>query len=297
MRSSGPIRSRGFTLIELLVVIAIIAVLIGLLLPAVQKVREAAARLKCQNNMKQIGIANHNYLSVYGTFPLGWDSRHNIMVFILPHIEQGNVIEGYDYNKTWSNTTLNTSGKTNKALTSVDLALLQCPGAPTPRPGQFVSDYPVSDYISTELYAIMNIPSGTANSSPLVQSFFGNDGKAPTPAKISDGLSNTFLLFEDVGRPEYWLNGKKQSTTSAAGNAQWADPANRITVQKLSTCTNKTFFNCNNGNEIYSFHAGNSGANFLMGDGSVRFIPDSIPGPAFKALYTRAGGEVAAGNW
>ncbi|MBA4065228.1 MAG: hypothetical protein C0501_16255 [Isosphaera sp.] len=292
------LRPRGFTLIELLVVIAIIAVLIALLLPAVQKVRESASRTKCTNNMKQLGIALHNYLAMRGKFPPGWAGLtasapdQNIMVRLLPYVEQDNIVQGYDYAKSWNNNTANAGGPSNLQIINHDVPLLICPSTPNSRAGKFVSDYCVSDSIGTSAYPYLGYPATPAPTAKQVEGFFGNNGLPVRPDDVSDGLSNTFMMFEDVGRPQYWLNGRMASG-SGAGSEKWADPANRITIQVIPASCNqgKTFFNCNNGNEIYSFHGGNTGANFLFGDGSVHFISDKLSGLAFRALYTRAGGE------
>src|SRR3954468_15015656 len=124
-------RRLAFTLIELLVVIAIIGVLMGLLLPAVQKVREAANRMKCSNNLKQLALAFHGYESNNGHYPLAYTDPasavkfHNWTPFILPYVEEGNRVRDYSLSVEWWKSP-------NREIVARQLKIMQCPTTPTP---------------------------------------------------------------------------------------------------------------------------------------------------------------------
>jgi len=181
----------AFTLVELLVVIAIIGILIGMLLPAVQAVREAARRTKCQNNLKQLGLAALNFESAQMAFPPGvvdnddnlQDALHTGWVFLLPYFEQDTVADQYDMNSSWNSTT-------NLPLAQVSIEMLNCPSNPSPfdQTGDIEgtkSDYAFSKGPTADLF----------EASP--EGMFGINQKVKM-GSITDGTSNTFAIGEAV---------------------------------------------------------------------------------------------------
>ena len=277
--------ARGFTLVELLVVIAIIGVLIALLLPAVQAAREAARRMQCTNNLKQIGLALHNYESSYRVFPPAYSRRpgHNMLTFILPYLEQKPVYDQYRWDLAWDD-------PDNDPATHVDLDVFLCPSADPGR--RFVSDYATCEYIPDTQARRDLIASGALTARTRWDGLFrkGPPGDDYAPANpisaVRDGLSNTFMLFEDASRPIEYVEGKATGSTNVTGS-EWASRHAEFWIHLLC---GPRIINCSNNNEIYSFHPG--GANFLYGDGSVHFQPETIDPETFVSLFTRAAKDV-----
>jgi prepilin-type N-terminal cleavage/methylation domain-containing protein/prepilin-type processing-associated H-X9-DG protein len=286
----------GFTLIELLVVIAIIAILIGLLLPAVQKVREAAARAQCSNNMKQLGLGLHNYHDVYKGFPpsrqdnAAGNALYAWTYAVLPYIEQGPLYKRINFAVAWSNTAVNDADP--GGVNSTPIPVFLCPSAPEGRTGtnhRQMVDYPAINQVTrpNPFYTAFPMPA----SDPTYIGILGHNVKRKITA-ITDGSSNTLLLAESAGRNQTWVMGKMTSTGGTTG--AWANPDTAIVVTGFNTA-NSTLpgdcaVNCTNNNEIYAFHTG--GANVLFGDGSVRFIRQGTSVNIVIPLTTRAIGEV-----
>ncbi|MFO1095039.1 MAG: DUF1559 domain-containing protein [Planctomycetaceae bacterium] len=198
----------GFTLIELLVVIAIIAILIALLLPAVQQAREAARRVQCKNNLKQFGLALHNYHDVFGTFPPGMRFRKfdepvgGAFFSLLPYIEQANIQTTIDTSLEWFNTPA--------ALCRLPLPLFVCPSDPAPNPAFYpaiaAANFPAGGTFAISSYginlgandAICHSPGGGAPPVTPQSGVFANQSKTRI-ASIIDGTSNTFALLEAAG--------------------------------------------------------------------------------------------------
>jgi prepilin-type N-terminal cleavage/methylation domain-containing protein/prepilin-type processing-associated H-X9-DG protein len=305
----------AFTLIELLVVIAIIAVLIGLLVPAVQKVREAANRMSCSNGLKQLGLAFHSFANANNNaFPNAYlfvttpaANAHAWGVYLLPYIEQEALFKQYSLN------TIFAAGA-NATVVATPVKTFLCPSVPTsnrvyscptalssayglPAFQAAASDYHVTTGIMGSLWGLVVPAAVPGNSRSGVLS-----ANAATPiAAITDGTSNTILLAEIAGKNDMWAQGKKVSSGTEQGGG-WGDPFSGENWISGSDSTGTVspgncVVGCTNsepagstGRGIYSFHSG--GANVLLADGSVRFVSSSLAASTFCYMVTKGNGEV-----
>jgi prepilin-type N-terminal cleavage/methylation domain-containing protein/prepilin-type processing-associated H-X9-DG protein len=295
-------RRRGFTLIELLVVIAIIAVLIGLLLPAVQKVREAAARLSCQNNLKQIGLGTLNYELAHGGLPPSrttglsaaapfYPYQHSWTVALLPYIEQTASFDLYDYKANWNDTA-------NYPAIRTYLRLFNCPSTPVqpradttitaaPSAGDYHALNAIKTFVAINCFGLIHL---TNPDDPRIVGALRRD-QITKIAAITDGTSNTILVAEDAGRPMFY-NAARQVFDPVGKEGGWADPNGAFSIDGSNpdgTIPGPCTLNCSNNSEVYSFHP--NGANVAFADGSVHFLSSSLNLCGLAALTTRAGGE------
>lgn len=281
---------QGFTLIELLVVIAIIAILVGLLLPAVQKVREAAARTECQNNLKQIGLASHHFELDHQHFPIANTPAHgSYFTQILPYLEQGNIERLYDYNAF-------PSQPPNNQVTVLQIKTYICP-AMLPPPSPEAGDEAWSSYVACvgNRHAWFD----AAGSNGII----ARREAAPRGVSINhipDGSSNTIAVGEsNFGIDDYtWSSGPNQGQVRG-GLAHWAwgYPAYSFasTLYPQNIHEDQSVFYLHRLQSFRSDHVG--GCNYLFGDGSVRKINDGISLATFQALGSRNGGEVLGSDF
>lgn len=306
---------KAFTLIELLVVIAIIAILIGLLLPAVQKVRESAARMKCQNNLKQIGIALHSHHDANGTMPPGNSKPNSFSAhsFLLPFIEQDNIFKQINFA---------VSQASNPVPKAMSLAVFNCPSDPVSTvPAGWGGNNYAANYGTGIIWA-----QDASGSNGVFYHVTGNAGARF--ADVTDGLSNTAAFCERlkgdwsnaVVTPRTDLINPKVVTPTTADEAmnfcraanpsdvslQWYSnfgsnwiQGNQDVMYGHASMPNDRLcaFPQNSTQTMPAGSMHTNSVNLLLCDGSVRSVASSVSVATWRALGTRAMGDLLGGDF
>lgn len=312
----------GFTLVELLVVIAIIGILVGLLLPAVQSAREAARRMQCSNNLKQMGLAAHNYMDTFKALPTGeysccWGTW---LLQLLPFAEQNNLFRLYQYNGMMADLPVGTryGSAPNLPVTRTQISMYTCPSDSISASSSLRSGITFHNYVANHGNTSLSRLSPLGTTSTGAPNIFGGApfrfvGATTTPQNIklgdmTDGTSNTLMISETIQgknndlRGFSWWNGGAHFSAYLAPNSSSPDILENIAYCKgipgaadydsrnppcaaPTTALPSTI-------AARSRHIG--GVQAVLCDGSVQFISSSINLDTWRFLSTAHGGEVAA---
>ncbi|WP_145347739.1 DUF1559 domain-containing protein [Rosistilla ulvae] len=316
MKSNGGLRSQGLTLVELLVVIAIIGILVGLLLPAVQAAREAARRMQCSNNLKQIGLAMHNYHDTHLRFPPGsigtaftssstdLDNKFGPLVHILPYIEQGPLYDQVDFNVSFC-------APVNHKIAATRIDAYLCPSYAGEESGkdqfyQYGGSNPSFDAVISNYLAVGGYhPTGhqnfksttTLGDSSRYGMFFANS--KTRMADVIDGTSNTMMyaefrptIMKDIGwstwkvnsRWSPWVGGIYLEGSGSTRGTRYGP--NQLTPYTGNQANDWTLL------PFSSQHPG--GVQIVMADGSVRFAAETVDILTWRAISTKGGNETVA---
>jgi prepilin-type N-terminal cleavage/methylation domain-containing protein len=301
----------GFTLVELLVVIAVIGILVALLLPAVQAAREAARRMSCSNNLKQIGLGLHNYHDTYRVLPYGWDNRGRLWsALLLPYVEQSTLHDTLLPQESgpgnWDD-----DGSPNEIACGTVLSVYRCPTMPIGL--HFVNDgiperVPCSyrgnagtESSADDTSGIIN-PPGPKSLEMLDQNGIFAACRTIKLADVIDGLSNTVAIGESSTEPnfikdgqamDHWYIGSPQvdpcACNGGTAGTEFSEAVGTAVVPMNLRFNNPAASGVLMELSFGSYHPG--GAMFTLSDGSVQFFAETIDFAVYQAFFTRNGGE------